>query len=66
MEQIEGLKFEATCTFYSQTILHKMFFCVANESFFGTLTNPMGFNVLIIEPCAQVDIVDNDGECPVS
>ena len=36
------------------------------ESFFGTLTNPMGFNVFVNEPRAQVDIVDDDGEFPAS
>ncbi len=36
------------------------------ESFFGSLTNPMGFNVLIIEPRVQVDIFDDEGELPPS
>ena len=35
------------------------------ESFFGSLTNPVG-NVDIIEQRAQVGIFDNDGEFPAS
>ena len=35
------------------------------ESFFGTLTHPVG-NVDIVKPRAQVDIIDNDGEFPPS
>ena len=36
------------------------------ESFFGSLTNPMGFNVLIIEPRVQVEIINDEGELPPS
>ena len=32
------------------------------EIFFGSLTNPVGNN--IVEPRAQVDIIDNDGKLP--